>query len=109
MDIRYRFRVGRWRRPLLCLIALGPMTLATPRALLAAIASGSKSLKIGHLSLQMMKGKVSNGEWRWIDEAKCVMHTATPKPALLRADGGWATNHPASASSSFYPLRNIPL
>ena len=33
----------------------------------------------------MMEGKVQNGEWRWIDESHCVMHTATPKPALLRA------------------------
>ena len=28
--------------------------------------------------------KVANGEWRWIDEAGCVMHTATSKPAILR-------------------------
>ena len=41
-------------------------------------------LNIGHLSLAMMEGKVSNGEWYWVDEAHCVMHTATPKPALLR-------------------------
>ena len=52
--------------------------------LLEAIQSGSAPLKIGHLSLLMLRSKVANGEWKWIDEAGCVMHTATPKPALLR-------------------------
>lgn len=63
---------------------MGIEGIGTPEALLEALASGEKSLKIGHLSLLMMNGKVANGEWRWIDEARCVMHTATPKPALLR-------------------------
>jgi hypothetical protein len=63
---------------------MGIEGIGTPEALAAVIASGEKSLKIGHLSLLMMNGKVANGEWRWIDEARCMMHTATPKPALLR-------------------------
>ena len=58
----------------------------SPDALLAVIKSGAKTLKIGHLSLLMMEGKVANGEWYWVDEAKCIMHTSTPKPALLRAE-----------------------
>ena len=48
------------------------------------LASGQQVLHIGHLSLLMMEGKVANGEWRWIDEPSCSMHTATNKPALLR-------------------------
>ena len=65
---------------------MGIEGVGSPSALLAAIESGAKSLKIGHLSLLMMEGKVATGEWHWIDEAKCVMHTATPKPALLRTE-----------------------
>lgn len=65
---------------------MGVEGVGSPEALLAIIESGAKSLKIGHLSLPMMQGKVANGEWRWIDEARCVMHTATPKPALLRVE-----------------------
>ena len=63
---------------------MGIEGVGSPEALSAVLASGEKSLKIGHLSLVMMEGKVANGEWHWIDEARCVMHTATPKPALLR-------------------------
>lgn len=65
---------------------MGIEGIATPAALLEVINSGAKSLKIGHLSLVMMQGKVDNGEWHWTDEANCVMHTATPKPALLREE-----------------------
>jgi len=65
---------------------MGIEGVGSPEALLVIIEGGAKSLKIGHLSLLMMEGKVANDEWHWIDEAKCVMHTATPKPALLRAE-----------------------
>ena len=41
-------------------------------------------LKIGHLSYNVMQGKVDNGEWEWINEAGCEMKTATPKPGLDR-------------------------
>ena len=50
------------------------------------LASGQAILRIGHLSLLMMEGKVANGEWRWVDEDKCVMYTATNKPALMRPE-----------------------
>ena len=65
---------------------MGIEGVGSPEALLSIIESGAKSLKIGHLSLLMMEGKVANGEWRWIDESKCVMYTATPKPALMKAE-----------------------
>ena len=65
---------------------MGIEGVGSPEALLVIIEGGAKSLKIGHLSLPMMQGKLANGEWRWIDEARCVMHTATPKPALLRTE-----------------------
>ena len=65
---------------------MGIEGIASPEALRETIASGATSLKIGHLSLVMMQSKVSNGEWHWVDEPKCVMHTATPKPALLRGE-----------------------
>jgi len=52
----------------------------------AAVAGRAPKLKIGHLSLEMLEGKLDNGEWHWIDEANCVMHTATPKPAILRTE-----------------------
>ena len=41
-------------------------------------------LKIGHLSYNVMQGKLDNGEWGWIDEAGCEMKTATPKPGFDR-------------------------
>ena len=63
---------------------MGIEGVGSPEALKAAIDDGAKSLKIGHLSLLMMQSKVDSGEWHWIDEARCVMHTATSKPALLR-------------------------
>jgi hypothetical protein len=63
---------------------MGIEGIASGAALKAAIASGEKTLKIGHLSLANLAGKITNGEWHWIDEPGCVMHTATPKPALLR-------------------------
>jgi len=65
---------------------MGIEGIGSADALAAAISSGSKPLRIGHLSLLMMEGKVANGEWRWIDEGGCVMHTATPKPGLLRTE-----------------------
>ena len=65
---------------------MGIEGIGSPEALLAAVGSGEKTLRIGHLSLLMMEGKVANGEWHWIDEKQCVMYTATPKPALLRAE-----------------------
>lgn len=63
---------------------MGIEGVRSPEQLRAIVESGARSLRIGHLSLPMCVGKVRNGEWRWIDEARCVMHTATPKPALLR-------------------------
>lgn len=63
---------------------MGIEGVGSAAALREAIASGKRPLRIGHLSHTMLVGKVANGEWRWIDEASCVMHTATPKPALLR-------------------------
>jgi len=65
---------------------MGIEGVGSAAALLEAIDGGEPCLKIGHLSLLMMQGKVENGEWLWVDEANCVMHTATPKPALLRAE-----------------------
>ena len=101
---------------------MGIEGVGSPETLREIIESGAKSLKIGHLSLLMvrvakplthshslgrlarhdrkksciprvalpnarqMQGKVDNGEWRWIDERRCVMHTATSKPALLRTE-----------------------
>jgi hypothetical protein len=65
---------------------MGIEGIGSADALAAAIASGEKPLHIGHLSLVMMQGKVANGEWRWINEGGCVMHTATPKPGLLRGE-----------------------
>lgn len=63
---------------------MGIEGIGSSAALRAAVESRTPCLRIGHLSLLMMEGKVENGEWRWIDEANCVMHTATAKPALLR-------------------------
>ena len=64
---------------------LGIEGVGSPERLQELIKSGSPCLNMGHLSLVMMEDKVRNGEWKWIDEPQCVMHTATPKPALLRA------------------------
>jgi len=50
------------------------------------LATGQQVLATGHLSLVMMEGKVASGEWHWIDEAGCSMHTATNKPGLLRTE-----------------------
>jgi len=41
---------------------LGIEGIASGAQLKAAIASGKRSLKLGHLSLKMMKSKVANGE-----------------------------------------------
>ena len=43
---------------------MGVEGVGSPEALADAIASGSQCLKIGHLSLLMMQGKVENGEVR---------------------------------------------
>lgn len=63
---------------------LGIEGVGSKKELLEIIATGKQSLCIGHLSHNMMMGKVEHGEWKWIDEETCVMHTATAKPGLLR-------------------------
>jgi len=63
---------------------LGIEGVGSKKELLEIIATGKQSLCIGHLSYNMMMGKVKHGEWYWIDEPTCVMHTATAKPGLLR-------------------------
>jgi hypothetical protein len=64
---------------------MGVEGVGSAETLAKVLATGEQVLCIGHLSLTMMESKVASGEWRWIEEAGCVMHTATNKPALLRA------------------------
>lgn len=61
---------------------MGIEGIGSKAALHAAIQSGERVLRIGHLSLGNLRGKVANQEWRWID--KHAMDTSTLKPALLR-------------------------
>ena len=74
---------------------MGIEGVGSKETLQKVLATGQQVLHIGHLSLLTMEGKVANGEWRWIDEAGCSMHTATNKPALLRSEvrtreGNWS-------------------
>ena len=53
---------------------------------------GKRTLKLGHLSLKMMRGKVANGEWRWIDEAIPIIR-GHPHPGDHRYPGQyWKSN-----------------